>query len=177
MRVMNVADFKSRTVTGKSSGTEGGKSSLVRKLCKRIVLIHELRQRRRTEKFLYRRNNRSDIDEIVERDLLGILLKTDTLSDNTFHSCEADAELVLQQLADRTDTSVAEVVDIIDISHALTEVDEVAYTCEYIVDSDMLRNKLVHSCFKSSLDILSAVVVFEYLTEYRSCNSLIYAEL
>ena len=40
--VVNVANLESGTVTGKASGTQRGKSSLVSKLGKRVILIHEL---------------------------------------------------------------------------------------------------------------------------------------
>ena len=42
MGIVNVTYFKSCTVSGKSSGTEGGKSSLMSELRERVVLIHEL---------------------------------------------------------------------------------------------------------------------------------------
>ena len=41
------------------------------------------------------------------------ILQGHTLADNTLHTGEADAELVLQQLADAANAAVAEVVDIV----------------------------------------------------------------
>ena len=177
MGIVNIADFKSRTVTGKSARAECGESSLMGKFRERIVLIHELGERRRTEELLYCSNNRSYVHEVVEGDLLSLLLEAYTLSYNTLHSRETYPELILEQLAYGADTSVAEVVDIIDISHALTEVYEIAYACKNIVNGDVLRNKLVRSCTKSSLDFFLAVVLVENVTKNRGSNTLVDAEL
>ena len=68
-------------------------------------------------------------------------------------------------------------VDIIDISHALTEVYEIAYACKNIVNGDVLRNKLVRSCTKSSLNFFLAVVLVEDVAKDRGSNTLVDAEL
>ena len=46
MRIVNVADLKTCTVTGQTARTESGQTSLVCQLGERIILIHELGQLR-----------------------------------------------------------------------------------------------------------------------------------
>jgi hypothetical protein len=45
MGIVNVTHLEGRSVTGKTAGTKSGKTTLVSKLCKRVILIHELRKR------------------------------------------------------------------------------------------------------------------------------------
>jgi hypothetical protein len=54
------------------------------------------------------------------------LLDAHALLDRALHADEADAVLVLEQLADRADAAVAEVVDVVDAAAAVLEVDQVA---------------------------------------------------
>ena len=56
---------------------------------------------------------------------------------------KADAELILQQLADAAHAAVAEVVDIVRVADAVGKAVEVVYRGEYIVNNDMLWNKHV----------------------------------
>ena len=42
VRIMNVADLESGAVSGQTSGSQGGQTSLVGQLAQRVVLIHEL---------------------------------------------------------------------------------------------------------------------------------------
>ena len=55
------------------------------------------------------------------------LLEAHALLDRALHADEADAVLVLEQLADRADAAVAEVVDVVDaVPLAVLEVDQEA---------------------------------------------------
>ena len=43
MRIVNVSNLKSGTVSGQTAGTQGRQTALMRQLRQRVVLIHELR--------------------------------------------------------------------------------------------------------------------------------------
>ena len=47
------------------------------------------------------------------------------LFDGALHAHEADAELVLEQLANRANAAVAEVVDVVDAADVLAEAEQV----------------------------------------------------
>ena len=63
MRVVYVSNLEGCTVTGQTAGTEGGHTALVGQLSQRVVLIHELRKRRRTEELLNGCGYRTDVDQ------------------------------------------------------------------------------------------------------------------
>ena len=112
MGVVYVADFIACTLTRQTAGAEGGQTALMRQLCQRVVLIHELRQLAAAEEFFNSSNNRTDIDQCLRRNNLSILNRH-TLSYNALHTCQTNAELVLQQLANAAYTTVAKMVDVI----------------------------------------------------------------
>ena len=76
------------------------------------MLIHELRQLRRAEKFFNRRDDRANVNQILRRDDIGVL-RSHAFAHDAFHAAHADTELVLQKFADRTHAPIAEVVDIV----------------------------------------------------------------
>ena len=63
MRIMYVSNLKSGTITRQTSRSQCGKTSLMSKLTQRVILIHKLRQLRRTKEFFHRRCHRFDIDQ------------------------------------------------------------------------------------------------------------------
>ena len=106
--IMYVTNLKAGSVTAETSGSEGGKTSFMGKLRQRVVLIHKLRQRRRAEKFFYRRHNGAYIYKGTGGNLLHLLrLKPHSFADNALHTGKADSELVLDKLAYGADTSVS----------------------------------------------------------------------
>ena len=125
--VVNVTNLESGTVSGKTARAKCGKTSLVSKLSKRVVLIHELRQRRGAEELLDSRSYGTDIDKALRCNGLNVLsLNVHSFTNAALHTGKTDPELVLEQLTNGTDTSVAKVVDIVNSTNALAEVDEVA---------------------------------------------------
>ena len=91
------------------------------KLCKRIVLIHELRKLRRSEKFLYCCNNGADIDKRLRRDNIK-LLNTHALAHTALHARNTDAELILQKLTHAAQTAVAQMVNIVVVPDSVGKV-------------------------------------------------------
>ena len=62
---------------------------------------------------------------------------------DSFHSGEADPELVLEQLAHASDSSVSEVVNVIDSSHAVAQIKEIRNGSNDVVNGDVLGHQLI----------------------------------
>ncbi len=90
---------------------------------KRVGLVHELRELRGAEELAHRRRRRLGVDEVVRHD--GVDLdRAHALADRPLHAQEADAVLVLHELADRAHPAVAEMVDVVDLAAAVLELDQ-----------------------------------------------------
>ena len=123
---MHVAHFEAGALAREAARSERREAALVRQLGERVRLVHELRQLRRSEERLDHRRDRARVHEVVERDLLGIGVDRHALLDQARHAGQADRELVRDQLADRADAPVAEVVDVVRVAASLVQLDEVA---------------------------------------------------
>ena len=120
--VVNVADLETCTVTAQTAGAQSGQTALVGQFSQRVVLIHELGQRRRTEELLDGCHHRADVDQSLRGDdALILALQGHAFTDDALHTGEADAELVLQQLTHAADAAVAQVVDIIGGADAVAQ--------------------------------------------------------
>ncbi len=73
MGIVHITHFKSCTITGQAPGAESRETALMCQLSKRICLVHELRQRRRTEKLFNCSNNRTNINKGMRCQSLQIL--------------------------------------------------------------------------------------------------------
>ena len=78
-----------------------------------VVLVHELRQLARAEELLDGSDHWTDVDQRLGRDRLDVLGRH-ALTDDTLHAGQADANLVLDQLAYRADAPVGEVVLVVE---------------------------------------------------------------
>ena len=83
-----------------------------------VVLVHELGQLRGTEELADRCRDRTHVDQGGRGDGLGVL-RGHALADDALHAGQANPDLVLDQLADRTQAAVAEVVDVVDLDRDL----------------------------------------------------------
>src|SRR5690554_79270 len=110
VRGVDVTDLHARAVTGQATRAEGRQTPLVRQARERVVLVHELRELRGAEELLDRRHDRADVDQGGRRDRLDVLGRH-ALAHDALHPGQTRAELVLDELADRTDATDAEVVD------------------------------------------------------------------
>ena len=142
VRVVYVSNLEGCTVTGQTAGAEGRHTALVRQLCQRVVLVHELRERRGTEEFLDRGSYRTDIDQAL-RGYHVEVLDGHALADDALHAGEADADLVLEQLAYAAQTAVAQMVNVVYRADAVAQVEQVADGGEHIVDDDGLRDEVI----------------------------------
>jgi hypothetical protein len=86
----------------------------VRDLRQRVGLVHELRELRRSEEFADGSHHRLGVDQVVRHGRRHFLVDGHFFFDCPFHADQADAELVLQQFADRAHPAVAQVIDVVD---------------------------------------------------------------
>ncbi len=87
----------------------------------RVGLVHELAELRRPEELTDGGGGRLGVDQVVRHDGVDID-GAHALADGALHTEQADAVLVLHQLADRPDAAVAEVVDVVDLAAAVLQV-------------------------------------------------------
>ena len=106
VRGVNVSNFEVRTVTGKTARTESGQTALMSKLCQRVRLIHELGQLGRSEELLNSCAYRTGIYELVRMCRLFVGSSVHSFTDISLHTGETDADLVLEEFTNRTDTTV-----------------------------------------------------------------------
>ena len=83
------------------------------------------------------------------------ILRGHALTDDALHAGEADAELVLQQLAHAAQAAVAEMVDVIDRADAVAEVEQVADGREHVVHHDGLGDELMDAVLDRLFQLLA----------------------
>ena len=142
--VVDVADFEACAVTAQTAGAQSRQTALVGQLSQRIVLVHELGQRRRAEELLDGGDHRTDIDEgLRSDDALVLALQGHALTDDALHAGEADAELVLQQLTDAADAAVAQMVDVIGGADAVAQAVQIVDGRQDVGHGDGAADELV----------------------------------
>ena len=124
---VDVTDFEARTLAGQTPGAERREATAVGQARQRVDLVHELRQLRGAEELLDRRHHRADVDQGLRGDGLDVL-GGHALTHDSLHPAEADADLVLDQLADAADTAVCEVVLVVE-AVARFELHQVQQVC------------------------------------------------
>ena len=94
------------------------------------------------EELLDRGDDRPDVDERLRRDRLDVLGRH-ALLDDALHAGQADAHLVLDQLADRADAAVGEVVLIVEAVARRAASRGAAGSCVAASTSQRLQHRLV----------------------------------
>ena len=125
VRRVNVADFESRALTRQTARPKSREAALVRDLRQRVGLIHELRQLRRSEELADGSHHRLGVHQVVRHGRGHFLVHAHLFLDGAFHADQADAELVLEQLAHRADAAVAEVIDVVHRADVLAQLEQV----------------------------------------------------
>ena len=122
MACMNVADFEACAVTAQTAGTESTETSLVGKFGQWIGLIHELGKLIPCKEIPDDADKSLRIDQLVRCNagFVGIDQRH-FLFDEALCPVKTDAAVVLKKLADGTDTSAAEMVDIVRLSGNVSE--------------------------------------------------------
>ena len=171
MGIVNVSDFESGTVSGKTARTQCGKTSLVCQLAQRITLIHELGQLGGSEELTHCSRDRFDVDQRLRSDRIDILC-LHSFMDHTFHSGKTDTVLVLQKFSDAADPSVAQVVDIIKVAESGIQIQTIGDACEDIIFGDMLRDQLMDVLADGFFEICLLGVFCHELFQDRIVNAL-----
>ena len=112
---VNVSNLKASTVTGQTTRAQCGQTTLVGQTRQRVVLVHELGQLGSTEELTDSRGNRAHVNQGGRLDRLHVL-SGHALTNHAFHAGQTHADLVLNQLAYGTQTTVTEVVDIVGLN-------------------------------------------------------------
>ena len=123
MRRVHVAHLEAGALAGQTARPKRREAALVRDLRQRVGLVHELRQLRGAEELAHRGRRRLGVDQVVRHHGVDID-RAHALADRALHAQQADAVLVLHQLADRADAPVAEMVDVVDLAAAVLELDQ-----------------------------------------------------
>src|SRR5438552_749528 len=97
------------------AGAERREPPPVREPGERVGLVHELRELRGAEELLQRRDHGPDVDDRLRRDRVDVL-GGHPLADDALHPVEADPERLLDQLADRAESPVAEVLVLVKLA-------------------------------------------------------------
>ncbi len=126
MRGVHVAHLEARALARETARTERGKAALVRHFRERVGLVHELAELARAKELAHRRRRRLRVDEVVRHHRVDID-RAHALADRPLHAQQADAILVLHQLADRAHPAVAEIVDVVDLPAPVLELAEHAH--------------------------------------------------
>ena len=176
--VVDVADFEACAVTAQAAGAQGRQAALVGQLGQRVVLVHELGQGRRTEELLDGRHHRPDVDQgLGGQGSLVLALEGHALADDALHAGEADAELVLQQLSNRADSSVAQMVDVVNRADAVAQAAQVVDGGEDVVLDDVLWNQILCALLDHLAQLLIGVAAVQNLAQNREANLLVDADL
>ena len=110
---VHVADLEAGPLARQTARAERRQAAAVGEARQRVDLVHELRQLRGSEELLDRRHDGADVDQRLGRDRLDVLGRH-ALTHDALHAAEADADLVLDQLADAADAAVGEVVLVVE---------------------------------------------------------------
>ena len=140
MRRMHVAHLEAGALARQTARTECREAALVRHLRQRVGLVHELRELRGAEELPHRRRRRLGVDQVVRHhgvDIDG----AHALADRALHAQQADAVLVLHQLADRAHAAVAEIVDVVDLAAAVLQLAQDLHGAQ-----DVLLAQHAHAC-------------------------------
>src|SRR5882672_7841701 len=123
VRRVHVADLEARALAREAAWSKRRDAPLVRDFRQRVVLVHELRQLARAEEFLHGRGHGLRVDHLLRHQAFG-LGEREALLHGALDAHEADAERVLRHLAHRPHAAVAQVVDVVDDTVAVPDVDQ-----------------------------------------------------
>ena len=116
--LVDVAHLDGGALAGEAARAERRQAAPVGEAGQRVGLVHELRQLRGAEELLQRRDHRADVDDRLRGDRVDVL-GAHALADDALHPVEADAEGLLDELADRAQAPVAEVLVLVEVARDL----------------------------------------------------------
>ena len=144
VRRVDVAHLEPGALARQTAGPERRETPLVRDLGERVGLVHELRELRRPEELANRGHDRLRVDQVVRHGGRHFLVDRHLFLDRALHADQPDAELVLEQLADRADAPVAEVIDVVHVLRVLPQLQQVLdHLVEVLRVQDLLVERRV----------------------------------
>ena len=111
---VHVAHLDRRALAREAAGAEGAQAAAVAQAGQRVRLVHELAELRGAEELLLRGDDRADVDDRLRRDRVGVL-GGEALAHDALHPVQADAEGLLDELADGPQAAVAEVLVLVEV--------------------------------------------------------------
>ncbi len=120
---MYVTHLETGTLTGQTARAQCRDTTLVRHLGERVVLVHELGQLGGAEELLDRRRNRLGVDQLLRHQVFRFG-QGQTLFHRTFNTDQTDTELVLRHFTNRAHTAVTQVIDIINGTVTVADIDQ-----------------------------------------------------
>ena len=170
MRMVNVSNFEACSFSGQAAGAQCGQTSLMCQFTQRVVLVHELRQLGGTEEFLDSSCYRTYVDQSL-RCYHSQILCCHSFTNYSFHSGQTDTELVLKQFPYGTDTSVAQMVDVVHVAVAVIQLHHIVDGSHDVFQCDVLRHQFVDVFFDGSFQFFSCCVFVQQLFQHREVNS------
>ncbi len=141
MAVVNVTNFKRSAVTIQTTRTECRQTTLMGQFCQGVGLIHELRELRGSEELFNGSAHGADVDQFARANFVRILNRH-TFTHHAFQTAQTNADLVLQKLANATQATVAEVIDIVFKANAIGQAQKVVDGGDDVMNDDVLWHKI-----------------------------------
>ena len=111
---VHVAHLDRRALARQPTGAQRRQAPAMGEPGERVRLVHELRELGGAEELLQRRHHGPDVDDRLRRDRVGVLGRQ-ALAHDALHAVEPDPEGLLDQLADRAQAAVAEVLVLVEV--------------------------------------------------------------
>ena len=157
MCIVNVTHLETCSFTGKTTWPQCGQSSFVCNLGQRVRLVHELGQLVGSEERIDHGRQCLCVDQIY-RCKHFVVTNVHTLTDGTCHTCQTYAKLLGQLLPNGSNTTVGQVIDIINLRFGVDQLDQIFNNGDDIFFG---QNLFVHSDIQSQFFVHS---VTTYLT-------------
>ena len=147
-------------------------------LGKRVGLVHELRQRVSSEERVDHRRYCLCVDKISRSEDL-IVADIHFLADRTRYTRQSHTELVVELLANSTHTTVAEVVDIIDVTLGVDQLYKIfddgydILACENLHIHRSVKFKLLVDAIASHLSEVVTLLAEEEVLDNLACCRII----
>ena len=128
VRRMHVAHFEAGTLAVQTARPEGRQATLVRQLREQVRLVDDLRQLAALEEVLDRAVDRLVVEQVARSesssDVFLLEVTAELLLDRTTQLEHRGAQLVAEQVGDRTHAAVAEMVDVVELAGGAVRADQ-----------------------------------------------------
>ena len=154
VREVNVAHVETGPLPGQAAGAQGREAALVGQLGQRVGLVHELGELGAAEEFPNGGNHGADVDQGLGRGVF-LLHQGHLFLDHPLHAEQADAHLVLHQLADGADAAVAQVVNVVHLAVAVVDADHLAKDGNDVVAGQYLVAAVIRRAAQVAVELMA----------------------